>query len=396
MSKENRGEEKRPIVFGRSFRGYNKNDVNDYIAEMDKEHAAELTETEKKLSDALLDAAHAREKSDTLENELINQKNEYNNLKAENDDLNTKFELLKKEFNTEKQSIESDLDAARSSVSELVEKLTTAESGKKSIENRLADILAQKEDLENRLSDLSAEKQEYESKINELTEKITESDKRFSEIKNIVPEFSSDSECIETSAAAKSEAEQIIRNARRDAVDIRREAALEAELAREIVRTKADTAMRDIYEMIDKASQSSIGEIMQTVEKAENATEQLSEQITVNNSNTSIKVSQIRYALESEIEKRISEIGCDTEDMPPEEECEKKYGRQENKSDIPAESVRSTGTDSNNTVFAPNPGGEKKASDESIKQQRKKDRVSRSKHIGSDSLRDFFKKVKRQ
>ena len=288
MSDKKTGGEKRPFAFSRSIRGYNKKDVNNYIAEADAAHCAEIQELELRIAELEASLESERILSEQIRDELEDvRKTSEEELAHAESELRTN----KNEYDRKIAELEEKLKASADAAAEYAKRVSEEESLRLAAEKE-AKAATEKSDA---LEALLKEKDE-----------IISSDEE--ERKRLEDEIGS-KDCGRIAAStADEQARLILKNARSEASALRRESELEAEVAREMVRTKAETALRDIYGMIDNAARESIDVILHTVEDAEYETSVIADKINSGNHSATSKVSCIRSELESGIERRIAAI----------------------------------------------------------------------------------------
>ena len=312
MSDKKTGE-KRPFAFSRSIRGYNKKDVNDYIAESDAAHSAEKQEFELRIAEleAALESEHLKSEKYRDEAEFAQKSAEEELARAEARRKAEEKESARKIAELE-DKVKADAETAQIAAAEYKKRISeenelrlAAENEAKESEKKLGEIdllIARVAELE---SALKTERAAHEDVLKKKEDIIASAEE---EKKRLEAETDSKDSRRLTASAADEQARLIIKNARSEASALRRESELEAEIAREMVRTKADSALRDIYGMIDNAAHESIDVILHTVEDAEYETSVIADKLNSGNHSAATQVSCIRTELESDIERRIAAI----------------------------------------------------------------------------------------
>ena len=318
MSDKKTDGEKRPFAFSRSIRGYNKKDVNNYIAESDAAHCAEKQELELRIAELEAELESERLKSEKYRGEIEYTKKiseeelarAESKLKAEEKESGRKIAELEEKIKKENDSAKSAAEEYEKRLSEEIRLRKIAENDAK----EAAEKLSMNDSLSIRITELESElEDERTAHANVLKEKEEVIASAEEEKKRLEAEKDSKEGRRLTASAADEQARLIIKNARSEASALRRESELEAEIAREMVRTKADSALRDIYGMIDNAAHKSIDVILHTVEDAEYETSVIADKLNSGNHSAASKVSCIRTELENEIERRISAISSSGE-----------------------------------------------------------------------------------
>ncbi len=244
------------VLFGTSLGGYNKTDVNEYIADLDEKHARAEASSRAERDELCERVSAAEQRAETCEGELARIVALKVALDAENGALKEKLEaaLASDKANSDRvRETEGELEAARCEILRLTSEL--------------------------------------EDSRNSVTLDVIEA---------------------QTAHDAASGAEKILRAAREEAEQMRRTAELELELARESVRRSSDEALREIYEMIEGAVGESLGEILKSVHETETAVAKTSDGVAKKNWAAKAKITHIKARLEADIEKRIADIGAET------------------------------------------------------------------------------------
>ncbi len=188
-------------------------------------------------------------------------------------------------------------DAAKSEAEAAVSRASAAEAERDSAISRVSE-------LEKRLDELTANANEAAAEISALKEKLEESQNS----ENADGERAS---AVISDAMAVSE--NLISSARREAKEIKRQAEVELELARDAVRKSATDAMRDINKMIDSAAEQVAAEFSAAAHEAEDAAVRMNGEVTQRSNRITSKVSHIRSVLDADVENRISQMSIDEE-----------------------------------------------------------------------------------
>ena len=185
-------------------------------------------------------------------------------------------------------------DAAKSEAEAAVSRASAAEAERDSAISRVSE-------LEKRLDELTANANEAAAEISALKEKLEESQNS----ENADGERAS---AVISDAMAVSE--NLISSARREAKEIKRQAEVELELARDAVRKSATDAMRDINKMIDSAAEQVAAEFSAA---AHEAAVRMNGEVTQRSNRITSKVSHIRSVLDADVENRIAQMSIDEE-----------------------------------------------------------------------------------
>ncbi|MBR3963832.1 MAG: hypothetical protein IKJ80_00300 [Clostridia bacterium] len=188
-------------------------------------------------------------------------------------------------------------DAAKSEADAAVSRASAAEAERDSAISRVSE-------LEKRLDELTANANEAAAEISALKEKLEESQNS----ENADGERAS---AVISDAMAVSE--NLISSARREAKEIKRQAEVELELARDAVRKSATDAMRDINKMIDSAAEQVAAEFSAAAHEAEDAAVRMNGEVTQRSNRITSKVSHIRSVLDADVENRIAQMSIDEE-----------------------------------------------------------------------------------
>lgn len=188
-------------------------------------------------------------------------------------------------------------DAAKSEAEAAVSRASAAEAERDSAISRVSE-------LEKRLDELTANANEAAAEISALKEKLEESQNS----ENADGERAS---AVISDAMAVSE--NLISSARREAKEIKRQAEVELELARDAVRKSATDAMRDINKMIDSAAEQVAAEFSAAAHEAEDAAVRMNGEVTQRSNRITSKVSHIRSVLDADVENRIAQMSIDEE-----------------------------------------------------------------------------------
>jgi cell division septum initiation protein DivIVA len=265
------------MAFKTSFRGYSKESVNEYIVAANLERAREAADLKAEIDEmcAIADAAKedaraANLRAQTAEEEKKKSALEADKIKAERDRIATERDRVVSE--------RDDVTAARDLALDEIARL----------ESELDALAAKLKEAELRAELLDAELEA--AKNNEQANGA-----RASAILN----------------DAMTVSENLIASARREANEIKRQAEVELELARDSVRKSAIAAMRDINKMIDTAAEQASAEISATAREAEDAAVRMNGEITQKSNRIANKVSHIRSVLDADVENRIAQMSLD-------------------------------------------------------------------------------------
>lgn len=257
MRSETNAADTRTVLFGTAVNGYNKKDVNNYIAFQDETLSERIRSFETKIH--------------TLEHER---------------------DAACEVYVAQIASLKSELEACKTELGELREKAAASDECRILYENARTRLAAAETTVKpdsDEVIELRRKAALYDSLIQMPSDSVT---------------------------GATATAENLIQSARREADTLRREAETELTVARESVRENAVAALKDIFGMIDTTADESIGEILKSIHEAEFGASQLSMDITKKNRDAASRVTYLRSVLEANIERRISEISIDGGDAP--------------------------------------------------------------------------------
>lgn len=176
-------------------------------------------------------------------------------------------------------------------------------------------------ELEKKLEDITARANEATAEISDLKAKLEES-------QNSAKADAERASAVIRDAMAVSE--NLISSARREAKEIKRQAEVELELARDAVRKSATDAMRDINKMIDNAAEQVSAEFSSAAHETEDAAAKMNGELAQRSNRIASNVSHIRSVLNADVENRIAQISIDEEFVARTTDCPK-----------PAEEVKS-------------------------------------------------------
>lgn len=179
-------------------------------------------------------------------------------------------------------------------------------------------------ELEKKLEDITARANEATVEISDLKAKLEES-------QNSAKADAERASAVIRDAMAVSE--NLISSARREAKEIKRQAEVELELARDAVRKSATDAMRDINKMIDNAAEQVSAEFSSAAHETEDAAAKMNGELAQRSNRIASNVSHIRSVLNADVENRIAQISIDEEFVARTTDCPK-----------PAEEVKSVPT----------------------------------------------------
>lgn len=182
------------------------------------------------------------------------------------------------------------------------EEKTKAEAAAASVfcaESERDDAIARMSELEKKLAEMTARANEAEAEIGNLNAKIEET------------QNAAQAEVERASAVirdAMAVSENLISSSRREAKEIKRQAEVELELARDAVRKSATDAMRDINKMIDNAAEQVAAEFSVAAHETENAAAKMNGELAQRSNRITSKVSHIRSVLDADVDNRIAQM----------------------------------------------------------------------------------------
>lgn len=272
------------VMFRSAVAGYNKNDVNEYIASADAHHAEETAEAERRIAG--------------LESELETNKNVYE-LKIS--------------------GLEEAEKSARQKIAELEGQLADArETAKRDAENAQAELAAANSRcaeaearLESQAADLSNLKAELANmKSNTLRpDELADLRRRAAAYDDLearrltVPQ-----------AGAEAEADNVIQSARTEAESIRREARMGGAAAIAETKKQVSGELAEIYEMINRAAAESVDDILANMRAAESGVGKIGEQLHTQNLDAVARVENMRQEVEKLIEEKLNEVRVKSDD----------------------------------------------------------------------------------
>lgn len=174
---------------------------------------------------------------------------------------------------------------------------------------RASSAEAERNNAISRVSELEKRLEVLTAKANEASVEIVDLKARLEESKNSEKADSERASAVISDAMAVSE--NLISSAQREATEIKRQAEVELELARDAVRKSATDAMRDINKMIDNAAELVAAELGATADDMGNASAKMNGKPAQKNNRIARNVSHIRSALDDGVESRIAHICID-------------------------------------------------------------------------------------
>ncbi len=269
------------VLFRSSVTGYNKKDVNDYIASADARHAEELARAERRVA--------------ALESELESVKNVYE-MKISGLEASNRQAVI----DSEKKLNESKASSLRA--------LTNAQS-------ETAVARQKSEELRKRLADAEARISRQNDEVKKLRESCASAGaalpnaEELAELRRRAAAYDELEKKRLTlpQAGIEAEAENVIQSARTEAANIRREAQRDNAEAIEETKRQVSGELNEIYSMIHRATSESIEEILSCMRAAEEEVGKLGNQLNDKNRTAMARVESMRSELEEIIEKKFDE-----------------------------------------------------------------------------------------
>lgn len=271
------------VMFRSAVAGYNKKDVNEYIASADAHHAEETAEAERRITG--------------LEAELETNKNVYE-MKISGLEEAAKS-AQKRITELEGQLSEARANAARD-MAAVRDELRAAKAGRADAEGLAA---RQNDELSRLRTALAAAKGSAvgADELADLRRRAAAYDEL--EARRLtVPQ-----------AGAEAEADNVIQSARTEAEVIRREARLGGAAALEETKKQVSGELAEIYEMINRAAAESVEDILANMRAAESGVGKIGEQLHSQNLDAVARVESVRAEIEKLIEKKFDEARSNVE-----------------------------------------------------------------------------------
>lgn len=274
------------VLFRSSVTGYNKKDVNEYIASTDARHAEELARAERRVSE--------------LEAELESAKNVYE----------MKISGLEA---SSRQAEREAMDSAK--------KLSEAkESSLRALTNAQSETAAARqrsEELKKRLADAEARiaRQSYEvKKLLELrgsTEAAIPDAAELADLRRRAAAYDEleKKRLTQPQTGIEAEAENVIQSARTEAASIRREALRDNAEALEEAKKQISAELTEIYSMIRRAAAESMEEMLSCMRSAEDEIGKLGDQLNDKSRSAAARAESVCSEIEKIIEKKLDEAG---------------------------------------------------------------------------------------
>lgn len=265
------------VLFRGAVAGYNKSDVNEYIADTDKRHAEEMAEAERRI------------------NELTSELETCKSVSA------MKISGLEE---AEKKAREAAAELERSladAKAEAARKVAAAESSAAAAKSKCADAegrLARQNDELSRLRAALA-----------TAGKNAVSDDELAELRRRAAAYD-ELEARRMTApvvGAEAEADNVIRSAQTEAESIRREAKAGGAAAVEETKKQVSGELAEIYDMINRAAAESVEDILAGMRAAEAGFGKLGEQLHDQNRDAVARVESLRAEIEKKIGERLDE-----------------------------------------------------------------------------------------
>ncbi len=251
------------MAFKTALRGYSKESVNEYIAAVSEQRAQEAAE------------------------------------------LKAQIDQMRETADAEKAKAEA--AAARASSAEA--ERDVAVFHRAALEKKLEEMSTRASKADTEICDLKARLEEMTARANEAETEIDNLKARLDESRNAAKVDTERASAAFRDAMAVSE--NLISSAQREATEIKRQAEVELELARDAVRKSATAAMRDINKMIDNAAELVAAELGATADDMGNASAKMNGKLAQKNNRIARNVSHIRSALDDGVESRIAHISID-------------------------------------------------------------------------------------
>lgn len=200
--------------------------------------------------------------------------------------------------------LKAQIDQMREIVDEAKEEAQASAARASSAEAERNAAVSRTTALEKQLEDITARANEAQTEISNLRAKLEET-------KNSEKEDAERASVVIRDAMAVSE--NLISSARREAKEIKRQAEVELELARDAVRKSATDAMRDINKMIDNAAEQVAAEFSAAAHETEDAAARMNGELAQRSNRIASNVSHIRSVLDADVDNRIAQICIDEE-----------------------------------------------------------------------------------
>ena len=273
------------VLFRSAVSGYNRDDVNEFIAETDARHADEAEAAAKRIAE--------------LEAELETNKNIY---EMKISGLN---ELL------EKSSAEAKR-AALDSEKKLADIQASSARELAGARNDAASARQRSEELKKKLSDAEARISRQNDEVKKIREmngvqkNVGISDAELADLRRRAAAYDklmAGAGSVPQSAAA--EADNVIRSARAEAASIRREAMQSNSETLEEARRRLDSELAEIYDTIRRTANEGVEEILACMRAAEENTGKIGEQLRAQSRDAVARVENMRAELDASIAKKL-------------------------------------------------------------------------------------------
>ncbi len=265
------------VLFRGAVAGYNKSDVNEYIADTDKRHAEEMAEAERRI------------------NELTSELETCKSVSA------MKISGLEE---AEKKAREAAAELERSLADAKAEAARTVAAA----ENSTAAAKSKCADAEGRLARQNDELSRLRADL-ATAGKNAVSDDELAELRRRAAAYD-ELEARRMTApvvGAEAEADNVIRSAQTEAESIRREAKAGGAAAVEETKKQVSGELAEIYDMINRAAAESVEDILAGMRAAEEGFGKLGEQLHDQNRDAVARVESLRAEIEKKIGERLDE-----------------------------------------------------------------------------------------
>lgn len=265
------------VLFRGAVAGYNKSDVNEYIADTDKRHAEEMAEAERRINE-----------------------------------LTSELETCKSVSAMKISGLEEAEKKAREAAAELERSLADAkaEAARKvaAAENSAAAAKSKCADAEGRLARQNDELSRLRAAL-ATAGKNAVSDDELADLRRRAAAYD-ELEARRMTApvvGAEAEADNVIRSAQTEAESIRREAKAGGAAAVEETKKQVSGELAEIYDMINRAAAESVEDILAGMRAAEAGFGKLGEQLHDQNRDAVARVESLRAEIEKKIGERLDE-----------------------------------------------------------------------------------------
>lgn len=268
------------MTFRNSIRGYNKKDVNEYIASVDAKHAEDIADAS-----------------------------------AKTDELRAELEAAKNLSEIKLSGLEASLRASAATIktyekktSELGQALSTAQSDAEKAKNDAERFKRRCADAEAKLAKQADEIIRLKAAVlSAATQSPT--DEELAELRRkavLYDELEAKHPAIPQSGAA-AEADNVIQSAHVEAESIRTEALRNNAESIEAAKKQVNDELAEIYELIRRAANEELDGILTRIRSASAEVIKLQEQFSDQNRDAAERLESMRNELEGEIEKKLNE-----------------------------------------------------------------------------------------